>query len=133
MSTKEEQEWFNYAVDTIKGFGYKVYIHANKDIQGTYAYVTDGVNISYFQVGYCGGITFSTVHIPTKNYGDGFRLQTELRPLFTITEENILESFGNMRPEYTEFCGQEGIPRYSDFEDFKNNSPLGWNRDLIEI
>lgn len=70
----KKEEILTKAIELIKSFGLKCYIHDYKYPQLlTYCYVTDGVNICYIEVD---NITYwlhiSTIHKPSVRNGDGF-------------------------------------------------------------
>lgn len=73
MSTREiEPE----VLDAIAQLGFDVYqaVPAYQGMRRSYLFFTDGQHIGYLQTGEAGGLELSTVHIPNRTTGTGFKM-----------------------------------------------------------
>jgi len=60
-------------LDTIAALGFDVYQNPDPHWQ-TYLVFTDGVRLGYLQRGDFGGLSLSTMHLPCRECGTGFKL-----------------------------------------------------------
>lgn len=75
-------------VDTLKSFGYDVYLFSDPHWH-TYAFfVDDQGRLGHVQRSF-GGFSFSTCHVPNKDTGTGFHLNDGV----TLTKENCEQAF----------------------------------------
>lgn len=123
----KNRELFLQQAKQIKDFGFTVFIAKNE--ASCYGFVTDGVNIGYFQQDENPErIRFSTVHKPCRNWGAGFSVNDPWNGLLNVTKEDILESFKT--PAF--FNGKRvSVAKFASFDEFMKDS---WHsRSLIEL
>ena len=89
MRQEHKIAYFKEAIEKVKSLGYKVY--GINDNDWNYAFITDGKNIGYMEVG-LSGIELGTVHIGDRVWGSGFRSDDGLDPC-DITEEVVRRCF----------------------------------------
>jgi hypothetical protein len=71
MDTKSRKEILVKVAEDIRRLGYDVYITTHENY--AYAYVLNGIgNIAYFEISGFGYPRFSTLHVPSREYGSGF-------------------------------------------------------------
>lgn len=121
MRQEHKIAYFKEAIEKVKSLGYKVY--GKNDNDWNYAFITDGKDIGYMQVG-LSGIELGTVHIGDVGWGSGFRSDDGLDPC-DITEEVIKRCFsftgGN------DWANMASIRKYRDWEHYveKRCKPFG--------
>lgn len=123
----KNRELFLQQAKKIKEFGFTVFI-AN-DEASCYGFVTDGVNIGYFQQDEDPRrIRFSTVHKPCKNWGTGFSVNDPWEGLLNVTKEDVLKAFKT--PAF--FNGKRvSVIKFASFDKFMKDS---WHsRSLVEL
>ena len=136
MDIKVKRERFLAWANEIKELGYKVFV-----IQPTehfeyccYGWVVNEKDeIGYFQSDEWGsGITFSTVHKPTREFGSGFGLDDEFESRTVFTKEIVDRCFVTVpdwfyqRP-YWERKNLHLIKKYTATEFFENY----WNKKNV--
>lgn len=112
MRQEHKIAYFKEAIEKVKSLGYKVYGY--NDMVWNYAFITDGKNVGYMQVG-LSGLEFGTEHIGSKGWGCGFRSDQGLDPC-EITEDVIKRCFS-----YTggnDWANGAPIQKYRDWEHF---------------
>lgn len=106
-------------LDAIAACGFDVYQNADPQWQ-SYAYFTDGQNIGCIQTGHFGGLSISTVHIPCKECGTGFGLDS----LGELTRENLARAFCHA-PSWATQRDREAVRKYRDWEHFNSSRTFG--------
>ena len=119
MTDKEKESILMKVIAIIKEDGLKVYVPEKEDFH-TYALITDGKSIGYVQYNLYDGISFSSVHIPSKDNGSSFRVG-EIP--YGIDEREIVRlarrSLDN-NPEIKQWFSRYKVKKYKDWEDFES-------------
>jgi len=112
----------NKLAQQIQATGLRVFVRNGSD---TYAYFTDGKSIGYIQEEH-GAYCCSTVHIPNRTTGTGYKLD----PISQITRENLEKAFV-FAPQWANGSARQSIAKFRTLEAFlKENS---WGSGLVEI
>jgi hypothetical protein len=111
-------------IPTLKNDGFKIYTSDKKDLP-TWCYFVKDNKIGYMQIAYFGGLTFSTVHVPCKNFGTGFGLHEN--GIYEPTLQNAYDTFiiapqwarGNIKDvkkftSWAEFEKRESVLTYKE-------------------
>ena len=108
-------------VDILLKDGVRVFVQEWSHNTGpkTYCYFTKDNNIGYAQVEYFGGISFSTVHIPNKNSGTGFKTD--------VTDPHKYEAAFHS-PVWA--LSRDLSPAFKSWEDFVSKQHY---KDFIEV
>ena len=103
-----------YAKTLIKN-GFKVYYSISSFSDNTISYLLfeKDNNLGYTQVDYFGGLTFSTIHKPSKDIGTGYLLQSE--GISNPTIQNALDTFIN-KPHWAKTT--DNPIKYNGFEGY---------------
>lgn len=109
-------------INLIKSFGYRVFVPKG-NLESTYCYFTDGVNIGYAQWGRM-GTRVGTVHIPNVQCGRGFVTETD------ITEETLKQAFC-IAPSWATSSDRASVRKYKNFEAFIKADRI--NSELVEV
>ena len=122
MRNEEKRRQFFEFIDRLNAMGFDVYSKPSlsKAHRTTYGYYTDGTRIAYFQVGEWGGIDISTVHVPNKNSGTGFRMYDGITP----RDSDILSGFAHS-PSWAMQRDRDSVKKFKDFEDYRTRSLFG--------
>jgi hypothetical protein len=106
-------------LDTLKALGYQVFMTTNPHFQ-TYCFYVDGNNIGYMENG-LGGLTLSSVHMPNRQTGTGFRMG---EGNVVLTRGCLNKAFA-AAPSWASSSDRESVRKYSTLEEFlKNHSTL---------
>ena len=97
-------------IKKIAASGFDVYMRDESD---TFGYFTDGSNIGYFQEQPLEGLTLSTVHIPNRTSGTGFRLDAPE----TISAASLAKAFAHS-PEWADSRARASVRKYRNVADF---------------
>lgn len=81
-------------LDTIAALGFQVWMSPDPHRQ-TYLFYTDGTRIGYLQNDCLAGFEVSTVHVPNRTSGTGYRM-TDDRDRFTMTRECLERGFAHV-------------------------------------
>ena len=129
MNHASKREQFFRFINQLNAYGLDVYVKppVRHSLPATYGYYTDGKRIAYFQIGHWGGVEISTVHIPNRQTGTGFRMVDATdRP----TESQVGSGFAHS-PHWAGLSDRESVQKFRDFEDFKNRSLFGGDLTLV--
>jgi len=121
-----KNELLHNFVQTLKENGFKVYTSSREE-DYTYCHFVEGDNIGYVQTSYFGGLQFSTVHKPCKEFGTGFGLNEDgiYNPTIVIAREAFVRI-----PIYWQYkSNTEAVKKYKNWEEYIN-TPI--NRILKE-
>lgn len=101
-------------LDAIAAAGFAVYM-PTAGMQ-TYAFYTDGTRIAYLQRGYFGGFDLSSVHVPNRNSGTGFRIAEGLG-LSDLTRDKLEQAFVTA-PAGASTTDRASVVKWRDMEAF---------------
>lgn len=79
-------------LDAIAALGFDVYQNPQPQWR-TYLFFTDGTRIGYLQRGDWGGLSLSTVHIPNRTTGTGYRMTDDSEPPLMLTRAALEKAF----------------------------------------
>lgn len=109
--------------EQIKACGFRVF---TRNGGATYAYFTDGKRFGYIQQERSGGYCCSTVHIPNRITGTGYRLDG----FSAITRENLLPALA-FAPHWASGRDVGSIKKHATLASFlKEHS---WGNGLTEV
>ena len=83
----------------------------------SYAYFTDGKRIGYVQTGYFGGLNYSTVHMPCREAGTGFRVVDGAE---SVREDDINAALAHS-PSWALNSERLAVKKWPNFEAFKKS------------
>jgi hypothetical protein len=106
---KTTSELLENFLTTLKENGFNVYVPENPS---TYAHFVKDNNIGYVQVGYFGGLEFSTVHKPCNRYGTGFGLNHD-NGIIDPTIEDAEKAFA-CSPDW----GNPNVEKYKSWDEY---------------
>ena len=140
MSHINDQAYFKKAVERIKSFGFRVFVHENKpgELPYCYGYFSDGKNIGYFQLGWFFGVRWSTVNGPgSHNVGTGFSCEDDGVEVSQLTPERLREAFQSV-PYWYRLGRNERVCKWKDLdaflEDQRMRAEKGWyHSNLVEV
>ena len=102
------------AIEVLNKMGAKVYMRPGRDC-ATWATYSIGDNIAYLQAGEWGGYDVSTIHVPNKNCGTGFRI-TE-HAVYPLTE-GVLRSGFIVAPNWALTRDRKAVVKYKNPADY---------------
>lgn len=117
MRSDAREKLFQEFVARLKEYGFAVYVPADRDRRYQYGWYVapDGVDFAYFQVNMDGACSCSSVHIPNKTTGTGFRIlesmprsTPEARAAFCVA------------PEWASARDRESVHKYKSFDVFRD-------------
>ena len=105
-------------IDSIKGFGFKVYQRKDSD---SWVYYTLNDSIAYLENAYFGGFNISSVHIPNVSTGSGYQIKRDV----VLDKWNLMQGFSG--PSWTN-CRSNP---FKDMDSFINS--CAFNNSYREI
>ncbi len=102
-------------IDTIAAQGFSVYLPTSG--RKTYLFFTDGTRIGYLQTGDFGGLDLSTVHIPNKYSGIGFKITDDSDSISVPTREVLERAFWHA-PSWASTADREATIKWRDMKTF---------------
>lgn len=108
----------------IQDLGFDVYMRDPKD---TYCYYTDGTQIGYVQEGRFEGYAISTVHVPNRQTGTGFRMVDHAPE---ITPVGLQAGFAQY-PSWARADQRSSVVKWRDIEHFLNSD--SWRKGFRKM
>ena len=113
-------------IDAIHKAGFRVYMRTPSD--SWLYFVDDADRIGYAQETRSGFVSISTVHVPNRITGTGFRLDD----IPSISADNLAEAF-IIAPSWATGEQRASVKKWPSWEAFKASSPFNADYKMIKV